>query len=128
MQAVQQGEVDVVAETMTINCARAKKVDFSTVYYQAGQRILVPANSTITGPRDLAGKRVCAPAGSTSLENLVAPGMPRAIHLWAVNDTTDCLVMLQQGQVDAISTDDAILFGLRAGPQHQTRRRGGVQL
>ena len=113
VQAVQQGKVDVVAETMTINCARAKLVDFSTVYYEAGQRILVPADSTVTGPQDLAGKRVCAPAGSTSLENLVAPGMPR-MQLWAVNDTTDCLVMLQQGQVDAISTDDAILFGLRA--------------
>ena len=114
VQAVQQGEVDVVAETMTINCAREKLVNFSTVYYEAGQRILVPSNSTITGPQDLGGKRVCAPAGSTSLENLVAPGMPRRMQLWAVNDTTDCLVMLQQGQVDAISTDDAILFGLRA--------------
>ena len=36
------------------------------------------------------------------------------MQLWAVNDTTDCLVMLQQGQVDAISTDDAILVGLAA--------------
>jgi polar amino acid transport system substrate-binding protein len=114
VQAVQKGEVDVVAETMTINCARDKMVDFSTVYYEAGQKILVPNGSKITGPQDLGGKRVCAPAGSTSLENLVAPGMPRNIQLWAVNDTTDCLVMLQQGQVDAISTDDAILLGLAA--------------
>ena len=113
-QAVQEGEVDVVAETMTINCAREKLVNFSTVYYEAGQKILVPAGSTITGPQDLGGKRVCAPAGSTSLENLVAPGMPRHIQLWAANDTTDCLVMLQQGQFDAISTDDAILIGLAA--------------
>jgi polar amino acid transport system substrate-binding protein len=120
VQAVQQGQVDVVAETMTINCAREKLVDFSTVYYEAGQRILVPANSTITGPQDLGGKRVCAPAGSTSLENLVAPGMPRRMQLWAVNDTTDCLVMLQQGQVDAISTDDAILFGLQAQDPNTT--------
>jgi polar amino acid transport system substrate-binding protein len=111
---VQSGEVDVVAETMTINCEREKSVDFSTVYYQAGQRILVPSNSSITGPQDLGGKRVCATQGSTSLQNLVAAGMPRHIRLWAVNDETDCLVMLQQGQVDAISTDDAILLGLAA--------------
>ena len=50
VQAVQSGEVDVVAETMTINCEREKSVDFSTVYYQAGQQILVPSNSSITGP------------------------------------------------------------------------------
>ncbi len=114
VQAVQSGEVDVVAETMTINCEREKSVDFSTVYYQAGQQILVPSNSSITGPQDLGGKRVCATQGSTSLQNLVAAGMPRHIRLWAVNNETDCLVMLQQGQVDAISTDDAILLGLAA--------------
>jgi polar amino acid transport system substrate-binding protein len=114
VQAVESGEVDIVAETMTINCEREKSVDFSTVYYEAGQRILVPDNSTITGPQDLGGKRVCAPKGSTSLQNLVAPGMPHGMQLWGVNDITDCFVMLQQGQVDAISTDDAILLGLAA--------------
>jgi polar amino acid transport system substrate-binding protein len=114
VQAVQKGQVDIVAETMTINCAREKDVDFSTVYYQAGQEILVPDNSTITGPQDLGGKRVCAANGSTSLQNLVAPGMPKHIQLWGVSNETDCLVMLQQGQVDAISTDDAILLGLAA--------------
>jgi polar amino acid transport system substrate-binding protein len=116
-QAVRKGVVDLLAETMTINCERetgAEGVDFSTVYYLAGQKILVPTNSTITGPQDLGGKPVCAPSGSTSLENLVAKGMPRNIRFWAVNDITDCLVMLQQGQVDAISTDDAILLGLQA--------------
>ena len=71
-------------------------------------------NSTITGPRILAGSGSAPSAGSTSLQNLVAPGMPEHIQLWAVNDKTDCLVMLQQGQVDAISTDDAILLGLAA--------------
>ena len=65
VQDVQKGLVDIVAETMTINCAREKSVDFSTVYYEAGQKILVPNNSTITGPKDLGGKRVCAPNGST---------------------------------------------------------------
>jgi polar amino acid transport system substrate-binding protein len=113
VSAVQKGLVDIVAETMTINCGREQSVDFSTVYYEAGQKILVPDNSTITGPQDLGGKRVCAANGSTSLQNLRAPGMPH-MQLWGVNDETDCLVMLQQGQVDAISTDDAILIGLAA--------------
>src|ERR1700722_13249740 len=114
VQAVQSGQVDIVAETMTINCAREKDVDFSTVYYEAGQEILGPNNSTITGTKDLGGKRVCAANGSTSLQNLVRPGMPKHIQLWGVNNETDCLVMLQQGQVDAISTDDVILLGLAA--------------
>jgi polar amino acid transport system substrate-binding protein len=112
--AVESGQVDIVAETMTMNCEREKKVDFSTEYYSANQKILVPQGSTINSSADLGGKRVCGPAGSTSIENLVRPGMPRHIQIWAVNDMTGCLVMLQQHQVDAISTDDAILVGLHA--------------
>jgi polar amino acid transport system substrate-binding protein len=126
VQAVEDASVDLVAETMTINCDREKSVDFSSVYYQAGQRILVPSNSTIAGPQDLGGKRVCALKGSTSLQNLVAAGMPRSIQLWGVDDQTDCLVMLQQGQVDAISTDDAILLGLQAQDHLNTKVVGAT--
>jgi polar amino acid transport system substrate-binding protein len=111
-KAVESGKVDILAETMTINCERRKSIDFSTVYYEAGQTILVPDNSSITGPQDLGGKRVCAAAGSTSLHNLVKPGMPRGIKVWQAATNSDCLVMLQQNQVDAVSTDDAILLGL----------------
>jgi polar amino acid transport system substrate-binding protein len=112
--AVQSGAVDVVAETMTINCQRKMLIDFSTVYYNAGQRILAPANSTITGPRDLAGRRVCATAGSTSLQNLMALALKPPVRTVSVTNQSDCLVLLQQGQVDAISTDDTILQGLAA--------------
>jgi polar amino acid transport system substrate-binding protein len=111
-QYVQSGKVDILAETMTITCAREKLVDFSTVYYEAGQRILVPINSNIKSKQDLSGKRVCAPKGSTSLQHLA--NLREHIKLWAVENETDCLVMLEQGQVDAISTDDTILQGLAA--------------
>jgi polar amino acid transport system substrate-binding protein len=114
IHAVQSGEVDILAETMTVNCVREKSVDFSSVYFETGQQILVPGNSSIYGPQDLGGKRVCAPAASTSLRNLVKPGMPRHIQIWAVPNETDCLVMLQHNQVDAVSTDGAILVGLAA--------------
>ncbi|MDQ1656052.1 MAG: polar amino acid transport system substrate-binding protein [Cryptosporangiaceae bacterium] len=106
------GTVDIVADTMTINCARWKLVDFSSVYYEAGQKVLVSTGSAAHGIADLGGKRVCAAIGSTSIENLarlnpkpVAVGMPTQ---------ADCLVAFQQNEVDAISTDDTILAGLAA--------------
>ena len=106
------GKVDIVANTMTINCARWQQVNFSTEYYHAGQKVLVPKSSTANGIGDLGGKKVCAAAGSTSIANIAnAPSKPIAV---SVPDWTDCLVMLQQGQVDAISTDDTILAGLAA--------------
>jgi polar amino acid transport system substrate-binding protein len=109
---VQDGSVDIVADAMTINCERARQVAFSTVYYEAGQRILVPSNSPVRSVRDLAGKRVCATIGSTSIENiarLATTAIPYPVKL-----RTDCLVALQEGKADAISTDDSILFGFRA--------------
>jgi polar amino acid transport system substrate-binding protein len=107
---LQRGDVDVVVRTMTITCDRLDKVDFSSVYYQAGQRVLVRRNSGITGVDSLEDKRVCVASGSTSLANVVN----RVKTTISVPNWTDCLVMLQQGQTDAISTDDTILAGLAA--------------
>jgi polar amino acid transport system substrate-binding protein len=109
---VRSGAVDIVAHTMTINCERLQQVDFSTVYFDAGQRVLVEANSRARSLADLGGKRVCATAGSTSIANIrAAPSrpVPVPVPFW-----TDCLVLLQQGDVAAISTDDSILDGLAA--------------
>ena len=103
-------QVDLVADVMTINCARWRQVAFSTDYFDAGQRVLVPADSTATELGDLGGKKVCAAKGSTSIRNIAADeAKPVPV---AVDDWTDCLVMLQQRQVSAISTDNAILAGL----------------
>jgi polar amino acid transport system substrate-binding protein len=110
--ALQQNQVDIVVRTMTVTCERWKDVDFSSVYYQAGQKVLVQSSSGYTGLDSLGGKPVCSAAGSTSLRNLAnAPAKPIPV---AVRDWTDCLVMLQQGQVEAISTDDTILLGMAA--------------
>ncbi|HEY8474567.1 MAG TPA: glutamate ABC transporter substrate-binding protein [Natronosporangium sp.] len=109
---LQQDLVDIVVSTMTMNCERWQNVAFSTEYYSAGQRVLVTAGSAAEGIDDLGGQRVCAASGSTSIEN-VAAAESGPIPV-AVPDWTDCLVMLQQGQVDAISTDDSILAGLAA--------------
>jgi len=68
---IQDGKVDVVVATYTINDERKKVVDFAGPYYVAGQDILVKkANTTITGVESLAGKKVCTVQGSTSLTNV----------------------------------------------------------
>jgi polar amino acid transport system substrate-binding protein len=112
IDAVRNGEVDLVVETMTMNCERWQQVSFSSEYFTAGQRVLVHRGSGLTGIKDLAGKKVCAAAGSTSIRNLASdPARPVPV---AVAGWTDCLVMLQQNQVEAVSTDDSILAGLAA--------------
>lgn len=108
--ALEKAEVDVVVKTMTINCERRKLVNFSTVYLDATQRILAPSDSSITKPSDLSGKRVCVARGTTSLRRIREIAPPPIIV--EVVNWADCLVTLQQREVDAVSTDDSILAGL----------------
>ena len=109
--ALTDGSVDIVARAMTITCARWEQIDFSSQYYQAGQKVLVAKGSPVQKMEDLKGKKVCAPNGSTSLDKLKT--FPGLIHVGS--DThTGCLVLFQQGKVDAITGDDTILAGLAA--------------
>jgi polar amino acid transport system substrate-binding protein len=105
--------VDIVAHTMTITCQRLTQVDFSSVYFEAHQRVLIPSDSTATaGLADLGGQKVCATTGSDSVTTIEDyPSHPKVVQepYW-----TDCLLMLQQDQVAAVSTDDSILHGLAA--------------
>jgi polar amino acid transport system substrate-binding protein len=109
--ALTDGSVDIVARAMTINCDRWKQIDFSTEYYRAGQKVLVTKGAPVKGMADLKGKRVCAPNGSTSMDKLrTFPGL-----IPVGSDThTGCLVLFQQGKVNAITGDDTILAGLAA--------------
>lgn len=106
--------VDIVVDTFTINCDRDAQIDFSTEYFTSSQKLLVRVDSGIEGIDDLTDEhRVCAAANSTSIENLVALPEPRPEAVPVV-DQADCLVLLQQGDVHAISTDDTILAGMVA--------------
>jgi polar amino acid transport system substrate-binding protein len=111
--ALQSGAVDIVAQDFTITCARLKLIDFSTVYLASGQEVLVESDSPVkqvTSLGQLGGKKVCAVTGSLSLANLAAATphpIPVAAPYW-----TDCLVLLQQGDVAAVSTVSTVLLGL----------------
>lgn len=108
--ALQRSEVDVVVKTMTITCERRKLVNFSTVYLDAYQRILVPRDSPVLNASDLSGKRVCVARGTTSMRRIREIAPPPVIV--SVVNWADCLVAMQQRQIDAVSTDDSILAGL----------------
>ena len=110
--ALENGDVDMVARNMTINCDRWKQIAFSAEYYRSGQKILVRQGSKAKSINDLDGQKVCAPIGTSSMDNLVKEA-PKAIPVGA--DThTGCLVLFQEGQVAAITGDDTVLAGLAA--------------
>jgi polar amino acid transport system substrate-binding protein len=109
---LQSGDVDIVARNMTINCSRWDQIAFSAEYFHSGQKILVQKGSGITKVADLSGKRACAPAGTTSLDQIQELA-PDAIPVTATNHT-GCLLKFQNGETDAITGDDTVLAGLAA--------------
>jgi len=112
IDALKNGDVDVVVRTFTANCTRWQDINFSAIYYVAGQKVLVDKASTVKGIEDLGDKKVCSQRGATSVPNL-AKAQPKAKPV--VTDTwSDCLVLLQQHEVDAVTTDDTILAGMAA--------------
>ena len=107
---IQDGKVDIVISTYTINDARKKLVDFAGPYVSARQDILiykVDAGS-IKSVDDLNGRKVCTVQGSTSLNNVKAKA-PKA-DVVALNTYSECVESLKDGRVDAVTTDDLILI------------------
>ncbi|WP_265523296.1 glutamate ABC transporter substrate-binding protein [Oerskovia flava] len=107
---IQEGQVDIVVATYTINDERKQVIDFAGPYYVAGQALMVRADDdSITGPDDLAGKTVCSVDGSTPAGNIEANYPDAELVTFAAY--TDCLDPLRNGQVDAVTTDNVILAG-----------------
>ncbi|MEV5529651.1 glutamate ABC transporter substrate-binding protein [Streptomyces prunicolor] len=111
--ALQNGQIDYYVGTYTINDMRKKLVGFAGPYYMAGQSLLVRTDENdIHGPQDLAGKRVCSAAGSTPYQR-IKDDYPKA-QLVAYDTYSVCVDNLLTYQVDAVTTDDAILIGYAA--------------
>jgi polar amino acid transport system substrate-binding protein len=113
LPSLQDGSVDLVAHTMTINCARWEQIAFSTEYFTAGQSLLVQRDSGIEHPRDFTeDDTVCVAAGSTNLEEMERNYADVALEV--VPDLTDCLVLFQQSAVTAITGDNTVMAGFAA--------------
>lgn len=119
---IENGTVDIVIATYTINDERKELIDFAGPYYVAGQDLLVASDDdSINGPDDLAGKKVCAASGSTPIEN-IRENYPDADPV-EFDTYTECVDQLEAGQIDAVSTDDIILAGYASDPKYEGKFR-----
>jgi len=109
---IQQGKVDLVIATYTINDKRKQVVDFAGPYYEAGQALMVNKdNTSITKPEDVRGKDVCSVTGSTPAATIVEK---YGAVLAPAGTYSACLEPLRNKQVEAITTDNVILAGFVA--------------
>ncbi|MFC4766232.1 transporter substrate-binding domain-containing protein [Effusibacillus consociatus] len=108
---LKNGEIDAIIATMTITEERKKEVDFSDVYFKAGQSLLVKKDSKINGIQDVTkGVKVLAVKGSTSAKN-IREKAPEATVLEFEN-YAEAFTALKSGKGDALTTDNSILFGM----------------
>ncbi|MGX1854615.1 glutamate ABC transporter substrate-binding protein [Streptomyces sp. NBC_01456] len=110
---ISNGDVDYYVGTYTINDERKKQVGFAGPYYTAGADLLVRKDDkSITGPDSLKGKKVCSITGSTPLQEIKKPKY--GAKTTELGKYSDCVKVLLDGGVDAVTTDDAILKGYAA--------------
>ena len=107
---IENGQVDIVVATYTINDTRKEVVDFAGPYYVAGQALMVLVNNEdITGEDSLAGKKVASVEGSTPAQYIL-DNHPDA-ELVNFDTYSNCVTALINGQVDVVTTDNVILAG-----------------
>lgn len=112
-QAIINGDVDYYVGTYSITDKRKTQISFAGPYYVAGQDLLVRKSDTaITGPESLAGKTVCSVTGSTPIQNIRSK-YPQA-KTTEFEKYSQCVDAMLNNQVDAVTTDDAILKGYAA--------------
>ncbi|MEH7455083.1 transporter substrate-binding domain-containing protein [Gottfriedia acidiceleris] len=106
------GKVDAVVATMTINEERKKEVDFTDVYFNAGQSLLVKKGSKVHGLADLKkGTKVLAVKGSTSAVNIRQKAPDTTVLEF--ENYAEAFTALKAGKGDALTTDDSILYGMK---------------
>ena len=106
------GDADLSISAISMTCERWNKVAFSTEYFTARHEFLVRKDAPVQAASDLAGRRVCMTKGSTSIDTLARLGLQPPPVPRLVDARTDCLVALQEGEVDAYFGHDTFLVGM----------------
>ncbi|GAO99229.1 transporter substrate-binding domain-containing protein [Fructobacillus ficulneus] len=112
IQLLKNTNIDGLISTMTITPERAKIVDFTDSYFNAGQSLLVKKNSGIQSIQDMNSSKytVLVVVGTTAAQE-TKKYAPKA-KIVALQDYASAMQALKAGQGQALSTDNAILYGL----------------
>jgi len=113
---VQNGTVDLECGSTTNNAERRRQVAFTIPHFISAVRLLVRADSGYASLDGLAGKRVAATAGTTTVPTLKRMDAEHDLRLTVVElgGHAQGFAALEAGRVDAFALDDVLLYGLRA--------------
>ncbi|WP_454141691.1 glutamate ABC transporter substrate-binding protein [Microbacterium lacticum] len=124
-QAIVNGDIDYYVGTYSITDKRKEQISFAGPYFITGQGLLVAAgNDKITGKDSLTAEDiVCSATGSTSIQRIKdeTPAQTKEYDTYST-----CVEDLKNGQVDAVTTDEAILIGYAAQAPDELKVVGDV--
>ncbi|MDB6369613.1 ABC transporter substrate-binding protein [Photorhabdus bodei] len=104
-------KVDLIAANFTVTNERAKQVDFSIPYFATGQKFIA-RKGVLKSPEDIKNLRIGADKGTVQ-EITLREHYPTA-KVISYDDTPLAFAALRNGNVQAITQDDAKLVGLLA--------------
>jgi len=111
IQGLKAGKYDALVASHGITAEREEQVDFTRPYYRSGAQIFVAeGDSTISGPDDLAGKKIGVVKASTYLD--LAKTLTDDDMVTTYDSDVVALQDLATGRIDAVITDK--LVGLMA--------------
>ncbi len=111
-------KVDLVAANFTVTNDRRKQVDFSTPYFATGQKFIA-RKDVLKKPEDIIKLRIGVDKGTTQ-EALLREKYPQT-PVVAYDDTPLAFTALRNGNVQAITQDDAKLLALLANAPDKTK-------
>ncbi|OTA20509.1 cystine transporter subunit [Xenorhabdus beddingii] len=104
-------KIDLIAANFTVTDERAKQVDFSIPYFATGQKFIA-RKGVLTHPDDIAKLRIGADKGT--VQEITLRDRYPTTKVISYDDTPLAFAALRNGNVQAITQDDAKLVGLLA--------------
>lgn len=117
LAALDQGNIDIVIAGMSPTPERAQNVDFSQIYYQSKQTIVVRAEDKdlLISAESLVGKKIGVQKGAIQ-ETIASEQFPGASPV-ALGKITDLILSLNSGRIDAAIIEYPVAkSGVNANP------------
>lgn len=104
---LETGKVDMVLSGMSPTAARKKSVDFSSIYYTAGQDILINKSDqgVYKNKNSFSGKTIGAETGT--LQYTQAKKQISNVKVKGMDNATDLIMALKTHKVDGVAKDQA---------------------
>ncbi|WP_298830253.1 basic amino acid ABC transporter substrate-binding protein [uncultured Piscinibacter sp.] len=108
--ALQQGDRDMLASSITITDERKQTMDFTDPYFDAYQLIAVKANSKVAKFDDLKKLKVGVQTGTTGDEAVTKQQGKNSTNIKRFESTPLALKELEAGGVDAVVADNGVVI------------------